>query len=879
MKLHIYPSFSGEDKGDGGFRRIWEAQQRYLPAMGVELVTDPAEADIIACHAVVPSTYWSNYPQKVFVVHNHGLYWAEYEWAGWAVKANADCLESIRRADAVTAPSEWVAQNLRRHTARQVTVLPLGVILEDWELGENGGYVLWNKTRPDPVCDPAPLNALAAILPETKFVTTFGDPAPNVTITGRLPFAEAREVLRNAGIYLCTTRETFGVGTLEALACGVPIIGYKWGSQAEFLTHRKDAWLVEPGDIQGLAEGVRWATANRARIVAAARETAKGFSWERSMTAHLELYRSLLEKPAGPKVSVIVTAYGVENFLGECLDSVLAQTMPDWECIVVDDASPDECGALADEYAASNRRIRVIHNAENQYVGEARNIGMAESKGKYIIPLDGDDALTPEALQVLSDALDRDRSIHIAYGSLEILAPNGKRYHSGWPTDFNYPRQAKQGNCVPYCAMFRCQVWEDTCGYRGRWRTGEDAEFWLRAATYGYRPHMVTTGDLLTYRIGRDGSLSNLYPQSEWAKWLPCSHDMEAAPAGAVTDHQLPVPSLDPPAVSLVIPVGPGHERLVLDAIDSLDAQTFKQWECIVVNDTGGDLGHMPSWVRLIKTSGRARGVAAARNAGVKASRAPLFVPLDADDYLQPDYLRAALWAHQESGGDIIYTDFWEDPEVEGKFRILRECDSDPMETFKGSLPVTMLIPKAAWEQVGGYDETLPAWEDWDFQFACLARGFCFRRLAGPLWTYRKHTGWRRNQNATRFEEGKQGILAKWHEYWEGSKELMACSSCGKRKTLTPILPRTRNLPVAEGAVLIEYTGPRQASMTFRGASGTLYRFGAGDPAKYVLEEDVPMFEARVDFKRANGSGPPVAPDHPILVTEMAPKREELVGA
>jgi glycosyltransferase involved in cell wall biosynthesis len=534
---------------------------------------------------------------------------------------------------------------------------------------------------------------------------------------------------------------------------------------------------------------------------------------------------------------------------------------------------------LADEYAASNSRIRVIHNAENQYVSQARNIGMAESKGKYIIPLDGDDALRPDALQVLSDALDNDRSIHIAYGNLEILTSGGKRLHSGWPIDFNYSWQAGQRNLLPYCAMFRHQVWEETCGYRRRWRTGEDAEFWLRAASYGYRPQMVTTTDILTHRMGRPGSLSNLYPESDWAKWLSCSHDMEAAPAGAVTDHQLPVPSLDPPAVSIIIPVGPGHERLVLDAIDSVDAQTFRQWECIVVNDTGGPLGtSLPSWVRLIEAD-CGHSVAHARNLGIKASRAPLFVPLDADDYLQPDYLRTALWAHQESGGDLIYTDFWEDPEVEGKFRIFREYDSDPMETFKGSLPVTMLTPKVAWEQAGGYDETLPAWEDWDFQFACLARGFCFRRLAGPLWTYRKHTGWRREQNATRFEEGKQGILAKWHQYWEGSKELMACSSCGKRKTLTPNLPRTRNLPVAEGAVLVEYTGPRQASMTFRGASGTLYRFGAGDPAKYVLEEDVPMFEARVDFKRANGSGPPLAPDRPILVTEMAPKREELVSA
>ncbi len=873
MKAHIYPLFGGEDKGDGGIRRVVEAQQRYLPALGVELVDDPTAADIIICHAMTPPNYWTVYPEKVFVVHNYGLYWSEYEWQRWALKANADCMESIRRADAVTAPSEWVAQNLRRHTARQVTVLSLGVALEDWEPGENEGYVLWNKTRPDPVCDPAPLNALARLMPETQFVTTFGDMASNVKVTGRLPFAEAKHVLRNAGVYLCTTRETFGLGTLEALACGVPVVGYDWSSQAELLTHGKNAWLVEPGNIEGLAEGVRWALANRESIAAAGKEVAEGLSWQRSMATHAKFYRGLLAKRAGPKVGVIVTAYGVQEFLGECLDSVLAQTMQDWECIVVDDASPDGSGALADEYAASNSRIRVIHNAENRYVGEARNIGMAESKGKYIIPLDGDDALTPDALQVLSDALDSDRSIHIAYGNLEILAANGKRLHSGWPIEFNFEWQAKQRNLLPYCAMFRRQVWEDTGGYRNRWRTGEDAEFWLRAASYGYRPHMVTTADILVYRMGREGSLTNLHPQADWAKWLACNRDIEASPAGAVTDLQLPVPSLDPPAVAVVIPVGPGHEHYLLDAIDSVDAQTFRQWECIVVNDTGGLLGmHLPSWVRVV-TPARNRGVAAARNLGIRAARAPLVVPLDADDYLQPDYLKAVLWAHDESGGDIIYTDFWEDPEIEGEFRIFREHDSDPLEVFNGGLPVTMLLPKAAWEQVGGFDETLPAWEDWDFQIACNAVGVCFTRLAAPLWSYRKHTGKRRDDDYARFEEGKEGILRKWGAYWRGEKTLMGCGGCGQKKTLNRQNGQRlhRDLPPPEGAVLVEYTGGKAGAVGFRGPSGTLYRFAAGEGPKYVLAQDAPFFDGRMEFRRVDQMAVADQPDAPQLVAEGPP--------
>ena len=73
-----------------------------------------------------------------------------------------------------------------------------------------------------------------------------------------------------------------------------------------------------------------------------------------------------------PKVSIIVPVYKAEKFLRQCVDSILAQTFTDWECILVDDGSPDACGAICDEYAQKDQRIRVIHK-KNEGVSVARN--------------------------------------------------------------------------------------------------------------------------------------------------------------------------------------------------------------------------------------------------------------------------------------------------------------------------------------------------------------------------------------------------------------------------------------------------------------------------------------------------------------------------
>ncbi|MGY4277939.1 bifunctional glycosyltransferase/CDP-glycerol:glycerophosphate glycerophosphotransferase [Streptomyces sp. M18.1] len=106
-----------------------------------------------------------------------------------------------------------------------------------------------------------------------------------------------------------------------------------------------------------------------------------------------------------PRFSVIVPCFKVQGFLRECLDSVLDQSFRDIEVVAVDDCSPDGCGAILDEYAVLDERVRVLHLEENVGLGRARNAGLPLATGDYLFFLDSDDTLTPGALRAMADRL------------------------------------------------------------------------------------------------------------------------------------------------------------------------------------------------------------------------------------------------------------------------------------------------------------------------------------------------------------------------------------------------------------------------------------------------------------------------------------------
>ena len=101
-----------------------------------------------------------------------------------------------------------------------------------------------------------------------------------------------------------------------------------------------------------------------------------------------------------PSISIIVPVYKVEKYLRKCVDSILCQSFSDFELILVDDGSPDNCPAICDEYANIDERIIVIHQ-ENRGLSASRNAGLQIAKGKYICFVDSDDILHPQYCAIL----------------------------------------------------------------------------------------------------------------------------------------------------------------------------------------------------------------------------------------------------------------------------------------------------------------------------------------------------------------------------------------------------------------------------------------------------------------------------------------------
>ena len=112
-----------------------------------------------------------------------------------------------------------------------------------------------------------------------------------------------------------------------------------------------------------------------------------------------------------PEISIIVPAYNVQAYLKDCLDSILRQSFSDWELIICDDGSTDDTAKISDEYAATDKRIKVIHT-DNTGVSAARNICLDTARGDYISFVDADDSLDCNCLrELISHARSEDADI------------------------------------------------------------------------------------------------------------------------------------------------------------------------------------------------------------------------------------------------------------------------------------------------------------------------------------------------------------------------------------------------------------------------------------------------------------------------------------
>ncbi|MBR4996068.1 MAG: glycosyltransferase family 2 protein [Alistipes sp.] len=123
-------------------------------------------------------------------------------------------------------------------------------------------------------------------------------------------------------------------------------------------------------------------------------------------------------------ISIIVPIYNTETYLRECVDSILAQTYTDFELLLIDDGSKDSSGVICDEYAAKDSRVRVFHK-ENGGVSSARNLGLNNAKGEYLIVIDADDYWCRiDALEQLYNVA-VENNVDIVRGEYKAVDKNG----------------------------------------------------------------------------------------------------------------------------------------------------------------------------------------------------------------------------------------------------------------------------------------------------------------------------------------------------------------------------------------------------------------------------------------------------------------------
>ena len=127
----------------------------------------------------------------------------------------------------------------------------------------------------------------------------------------------------------------------------------------------------------------------------------------------------IARKDCRAKLSIIVPVYNVEPYLRRCIDSILAQTFTDFELILVDDGSPDNCPAICDEYADKDPRIVVIHK-ENGGISDARNAGLDISRGEYIGFVDSDDFIHPQTYEIAIRIASEQEADVVQWGYLQF---------------------------------------------------------------------------------------------------------------------------------------------------------------------------------------------------------------------------------------------------------------------------------------------------------------------------------------------------------------------------------------------------------------------------------------------------------------------------
>ena len=178
-----------------------------------------------------------------------------------------------------------------------------------------------------------------------------------------------------------------------------------------------------------------------------------------------------------PKISIVLPTYNGEKYIRQSIQSIINQTFRDWELIIVNDCSDDKTAYIVKEFQDRDNRIHVITNKENMKLPASLNIGFSIANGEYLTWTSDDNLYRDNALAVLVDYLNKNKSCYMVCALMNVIDDQGKIIY----TNIKYDAEVMlYNNCVGACFLYRREVLTEIGQYNVNKFLVEDYDYWLR---------------------------------------------------------------------------------------------------------------------------------------------------------------------------------------------------------------------------------------------------------------------------------------------------------------------------------------------------------------------------------------------------------------
>ncbi len=452
-----------------------------------------------------------------------------------------------------------------------------------------------------------------------------------------------------------------------------------------------------------------------------------------------------------PLISVIVSTYNSERFLQGCLEDLESQTIANLiEIIVVNSGSQQNEEKIVHQFQKRYGNIVYLHTKNRESVYAAWNRAIQIAKGRYLTNANVDDRHRQDAFEIMYRTLEDHPEVGVVYADCAVTFKENTTLQKGpihgrfrWP-DFN--RELLFQSCfIGPQPMWRKALHEEFGLFDDTFESAGDYEFWLRIShkiKFLHKP-LILGLYLLSPKSIEHRNANVSYIEAERARirhWR--SEDGIRPPVGTsylemYTKQQLDTSENHYPLVSVVIPTYNRPTQLQ-NAIKSVLSQTYPNLEVIVVNDAGQDvswiINHLGKGQKIrYEVHERNMGTGAARNTGLRLAQGKYIAFLDDDDRFYPEHI-FSLVAELENNPSLVaaYTDAIQVTQINTKKgnihsekKVFYSTDfSDEELLIHNYIPILCLMfRKDALKDVGYFDETLPALEDWEWLIRLSRKG------------------------------------------------------------------------------------------------------------------------------------------------------------